>query len=96
MDPVGDVKHTYWMCSILLDDANERDNMRAYLEEKGIESRPTFYPVHTMPMYSHKYQKHANAEYLAYRGINLPSFPAIKDEEIDYVIDAVKSFFNER
>lgn len=96
MDPVGDVKHTYWMCSILLDDANERDNMRVFLEENGIESRPTFYPVHTMPMYSHKYQKHANAEYLAYRGINLPSFPAIKDEEVDYVINTIKRFFDER
>ncbi|MCR4635505.1 MAG: DegT/DnrJ/EryC1/StrS family aminotransferase [Butyrivibrio sp.] len=96
MDPVGDVKHTYWMCSILLDDADERDNLRAFLEQNGVESRPTFYPVHTMPMYSHKYQKHANAEYLAYRGINLPSFPAITDEEIDYVIGVIKKFFNER
>lgn len=96
LEPVGDVKHTYWMCCAMLDDADKRDDLRKYLEEKGIETRPTFYPVHTMPMYSHKYQKHSNAEYIAYRGINLPSFPAITDEEQDYVIDAVKSFFSER
>ena len=95
LEPVGDVKHTYWMCCIMLDDADKRDDLRKYMEEKGIETRPTFYPVHTMPMYSHKYQKHSNAEYIAYRGINLPSFPAITDEEQDYVIEAVRSFFEE-
>ena len=93
LEPVGDVKHTYWMCSILLDEADNRDRLMKYMEEKGIETRPTFYPVHTMPMYSQKYQKNANAEFLAYRGINLPSFPSITDDEINYVIDAVKDFY---
>ena len=93
LEPVGDVKHTYWMCCAMVDDADLRDELRNFLEEKGIETRPTFYPVHTMPMYSYKYQKHVNAEYIAYRGINLPSFPAITDEEICYVIDSIKDFF---
>lgn len=94
LEPIGDVKHTYWMCCAILDDADLRDKIRGYLEENGIETRPTFYPVHTMPMYSQKYQKHVNAEYIAYRGINLPSFPSIKDEELQYVIDTVKNFFD--
>lgn len=95
LEPIGNVKHTYWMCNILLEDANLRDKLRDYLSNKGIETRPTFYPVHTMPMYSTKYQKHANAEYISYRGINLPSFPELKDEEIEYVINSVKAFFEE-
>ena len=96
LEPIGDVKHTYWMCCMMLDDADLRNKMREYLEINGIESRPAFYPVHTMPMYSQKYQKHANAEYIAYRGINLPSFPAIKDEELQYVIDTIRDFFEKR
>ena len=61
--------------------------------EKGIETRPLFYPVHTMPMYAGKFQKHAVAENLGWRGINLPSFPAMTNEEQDEVINAVKEFF---
>ena len=93
LEPIGDVKHTYWMCCILLDDASFRDEMRRYLNEKGIETRPTFYPVHTMPMYSQRYQKHTNAENLSYRGINLPSYPALSDGEIDYIVESIRSFF---
>ena len=94
LEPIGDVKHTYWMCCILLNDAEKRDKLREYLQQVGIETRPTFYPIHTMPMYSQKYQKHSNAEFISYRGINLPSFPSIKDEELDYIIDKIRLFFS--
>lgn len=94
LEPVGDVIHTYWMCNILLERAELRDELRTYLEDKGIETRPTFYPVHTMPMYSQKYQKHNNAEHISYRGINLPSYPELSDEELEYVISSVKAFFD--
>lgn len=93
LDAIGDIKHTYWMCCILLEDADLRDSLRDFLSERGIETRPTFYPVHTMPMYSSKYQRHPNAEYLAYRGINLPSFPSISDEEVNYIIESIKAFY---
>ncbi len=96
LEPIGDVKHTYWMCCIILDDASHRDKLRNYLSEKGIETRPTFYPAHTMPMYSAKYRKCQNAEYISYRGINLPSFPSISDEEIDYVIQGIRTYFTEK
>ncbi len=93
LEPVGDVRHTYWMCCILLDDAAKREELRNFLEEKQIETRPTFYPAHTMPMYAKKYRKLENAECIAYRGLNLPSFPEITNDEQQYIIDALKDFF---
>jgi perosamine synthetase len=86
------VIHSYWMCSILVDNAEQRDNLRNFLLENGIETRPLFFPVHTMPMYANNYVKHANAENLGWRGINLPSFPSIKEEEIDLIIDLILKF----
>lgn len=88
--------HTYWMVSILAKDANERESLREFLASRDIETRPLFYPVHTMPMYSQKFQKHQVAEELGWRGINIPSFPSLTDEEIVYITNAIKDFYNSK
>jgi len=89
---VGDVYHSYWMVSILVPQVELRDPLREHLAEAGIETRPVFYPVHTMPMYSQKYQLHKVAEDIGWRGINLPSYPALTDEQVSYICNALKSF----
>lgn len=89
----GDVKHSYWMVSILVDDPAQRDALREHLSQNGIETRPLFYPVHTMPMYSDKFQRHPVAEDLGWRGINLPSWPGLKKETVELIIKEILSFF---
>jgi perosamine synthetase len=84
--------HSYWMFSILVKDRSKRDLYRTFLKEKGIETRPLFYPVHTMPMYSSKYEKFSVAEDLGWRGINLPSYPTLKNEEIKEICRLLNSF----
>lgn len=88
----GDVVHSYWMCSILVPRAEQRDALRDYLEKKGVETRPLFYPVHTMPMYSPRYQRHAVAENIGRRGINLPSWPGLERAQIGYIADQIRNF----
>lgn len=83
---IGDVKHTYWMCSLLCESPEERDVLREHLQKNRIETRPTFYPVHTMPMYSQKFERHKVAEYLGWRGINLPSYPSLQYEDISFIV----------
>lgn len=85
-----DVYHSYWMCSILTDNAKQRDVLREHLDKEGIETRPLFYPVHTMPMYSAQYQRHPIAEELGWRGLNLPSYPGLKSEEIEFICEKIK------
>jgi perosamine synthetase len=87
----ADIFHTYWMCSVLVHDSAKRDPLRDALAEKGVETRPLFYPVHTMPMYSQKYQRHPIAEYLGWRGINLPSFPGLKEAQVKMICDIINS-----
>jgi perosamine synthetase len=86
------VFHTYWMCSILVPDSSQRENLRAHLEQNGIETRPLFYPVHTMPMYGKTYTAFPVAEDLGWRGLNLPSYPGLTDEDVTFICDAIKSF----
>ena len=57
-----------------------RDRLRTELARHGIETRPLFHPVHTMPMYAAPGQRFAVAEDLAARGMNLPSWPGLDTE----------------
>lgn len=87
------VQHSYWMCSILVDEPSMREPLRDFLATEGIETRPLFYPIHTMPMYSSKFQRHPVAENFAWRGINLPSWPDIGKENIDFIINSIRDFY---
>ena len=88
------VYHSYWMYSILVETPHVREALREHLKADGIETRPTFFPVHTMPMFSQKYQKLPVAEYLGWNGINLPSWPGLKKEDITYIAKSIESYFN--
>jgi len=86
-------KNVYWMFSVVLDDSIPlgRDEVMKALQERGIETRPFFYPVHTLP----PYQKFAAgddfpvADKLGARGINLPTWAGLQEEDLDYVCEAL-------
>jgi perosamine synthetase len=85
--------HSYWMVSFLVDRAELRDPLREYLKSNGVETRPLFYPAHTMPMYSKNHQEFPVAENLARRGMNLPSWPGLTDDDITIVCGLIKDFY---
>ena len=84
--------HSHWMVTFLLPNSELRDRMRKRLEACGIETRPAFYPIHTMPMYAHQFQEHPVAESIASRGINVPSWPGLSDAQVDTVCDTIRAF----
>jgi perosamine synthetase len=88
--------HSYWMVSILVEEAGERDALRTELELAGIETRPLFYPVHQMEMYASPGSSFPVAEDLSRRGINLPSFPALTRDDISFICGEVRAYFAER
>ena len=90
---IGNVFHSYWMFSILTNTVEERDSLRNYLENNGIETRPLFYPIHTMPIFSQKYKRHKTAENIALRGINLPSYPELIKSDIIEIINYIKDYY---
>lgn len=84
--------HVYWMNSVVLTDRvkKERDQVMAEMEEKNIEMRPLFYPMHVMPPFEDKSLSFPVAEKLSRRGINLPSHAEMNDEKIEYVVNCLK------
>jgi len=88
------VKHSYWMCSILLNEAKHRDPLRHHLDQAGIETRPMFYPAHLFPMYASSSESHPVAESLGSRGMNLPSWPGLEHEQVTRIANKIAEYFN--
>ena len=87
--------HSYWMVSILVNNEKTRDKLRNYLKNLNIETRPTFYPIHTMPMYYNKKYKNKFpvATQLGKGGVNLPSGPLLTKKDILFICSKIKQFF---
>jgi perosamine synthetase len=92
----NNVFHSYWMCSILIKDFKMRDGLRKFLMQHGIETRPLFYPMHTMPMYLKKNESHPISEDLARRGINLPSYPELKQKDIHFIATKIQDYLKQK
>jgi perosamine synthetase len=86
-------KNVFWMYSILVEDefGMSRDQLRAYLADRGIETRTFFIPMHVQPIYyeAYKGQRYPVAEMLCKRGFYLPSASSLTKREIDYVLEKV-------
>jgi len=88
------VNHSYWMFTILVSSENDRISLRKHLRENGIDTRPTFHPVHTMPMYNSK-ETFEVAEDLGKRGINLPSYPDLSNNDIEFITNKIRSYYDD-
>ena len=79
----------FWIACAVLDTAKfgSRDDVMAALDEDGIETRPFFYPLHTLPMYRQlsEGREFPVAEDLALRGMNLPSSATLTRQDVAYV-----------
>jgi len=83
-------KNVYWMICVEIIGYNEkqRDTLIGKLKEKGIDSRPFFYPISDMPMYEKANTPITHKVYQ--RGINLPSFFDVGKKEIQYICNTIK------
>lgn len=85
--------HSFWMCSIALDDSSARQPLRDHLKRAGIETRPLFYPSHTLPHCTTN-ASFPVAESLSSRGINLPSYPDLTKAQIEVICKEIREFFS--
>lgn len=83
-----------WLFTITLDErlALSRDAVMSFLEQRGIETRPVFYPMHVLPPYREASGGAAFpvAERVARRGLSLPTWAGLTREDVDYICDALE------
>jgi perosamine synthetase len=79
-------KNSYWLPTIVIDKSLDfdRDKFIRYSKESGIDSRPFFYPLSSLPMFE-KVEKNVVSYDIYSRGLNLPSFHDMTYEEVKCV-----------
>jgi perosamine synthetase len=84
-------KSVYWMYSILVDVpyAITRDKLMDKLKKNNIETRPFFYPLHTLPPYKSKIEC-PHAVYMGQHGLCLPCGINISQKDIQFISDIIK------
>jgi perosamine synthetase len=83
--------HSHWMVSVLLPQSVLRDEVMRHMAQDGIETRPVFSPVHSMPPYEQENQEaFPVAAEIASRGINLPSWPGLADSQLDSIVRSLE------
>lgn len=84
--------HSFWMCSILVENGTVRNSLREYLHKSGIETRPVFYPAHTLP-HCLVDESYPVAELISEQGINLPSYPDLSKADVNHIVSTIRSFY---
>jgi len=97
-----DVKNTYWMVSIIIDEKRglEKEELMRLLAEKNIDSRPFFRPLSSIPAYESSEQADVarRRNHVSYRiapfGVNLPSGLSLDEEKVEYICDALHTLLS--
>ncbi len=86
-------RHVYWMFNVVLDPQiwQGRDQIMSLMGECGIETRPVFYPAHTMPPYleASRGQTFPVAEKISQNGISLPTWAGLTEDQIERICEAL-------
>jgi perosamine synthetase len=87
-------KNVYWMYSILLSEkfGLTRDEVAAKLGERGIETRPLFYPLHIMPPYQNC-GTFPISEDLSRKGLTLPCGFNIGKAQVTEICEHISALF---
>ena len=94
----ANTKNTYWMVTALLDPMLEwpKEKLMAALDAEGIDSRPVFHPLSSLPAYEGHAEgavarKRNESSYrLSPWGINLPSALCLTREQVQRVVKTLR------
>ena len=92
-EPAG-TKNTYWMVTAMLDPKHDfpKEKLMAALDQEGIDSRPMFNPLSSLPAYEGQSgsilaaQRNEVSYRLSPYGINLPSALCLEHAQIEQVV----------
>ncbi len=87
-----------WMVTVIVAErfGIQKDRLIEVMRDRGIDCRPFFHPLSSLPAYAHLGQAHEarRRNTVSYRispyGVNLPSGLTLTEENVAYVCDALK------
>jgi perosamine synthetase len=92
-----------WLFCITVESAEfgrTRDGLMAILAERGIETRPFFVPLHTLPPFREGARQRGEilpvTDYLGETGLNLPTHSGLSDADMERIASNIKQARRER
>lgn len=79
-----------WMYDVR---ARDRDALRAFLAEEGIETRLFFKPMSRQPMYRAEHWPRLNANRFAEDGLYLPTYTGLTADDQEHIVGKVREFY---
>jgi perosamine synthetase len=71
-----------------------RDELAAHLANEGVETRPFFIPLHSLPPFREESRRRGeqlpHTDHLSASGLNLPTHSGLQDEEIEYIAQLIR------
>jgi perosamine synthetase len=97
LQPVADwAEESPWLFNVTIDEKAfglSSAGVMNELAKRGIETRPFFIPIHTLPSFAAEHarggQRLPVTELLAATGVSLPLYNGLTDEEVDEVVDTL-------
>ena len=93
-NPDGRFNANYWLSTILIDPVKtgtNYDEVRRKLDERGIETRPLWKPMHLQPVYAtNPCYVNGVSERLFNMGLCIPAGPWVTDEDVAYIVEQIK------
>ena len=79
--------HAYWGYSVILKPESQlgSDELMRALARDGIETRPVFIPVHTMPPYHKGGEHHPVAQHLGRNGVTIPMHGMLTESDVEFI-----------
>ncbi len=96
-NPSTDFNSNFWLSTVVIDPKTGKDpeSLRQFMLDAGVETRRLWRPMHMQPVFADApYYGGTTCETLFDRGLCLPSGSGLKEEELRYVADKIKEFFN--
>lgn len=95
-DAGNDKEDNCWLTSIIIDPQVTgwtSTEMMNYFSEFNIETRPLWKPMHLQPLFGNsEHLTIGTSEQLFLNGLTLPSGSALRDEQINFVLDKFRAF----
>ena len=99
-NPSEDFNSNFWLTCILIDPEKAeftREDVRLYLADENIETRPLWKPMHLQPVFKQSpFYGDGTSERLFERGLCLPSGPTLTDDDICRVVETMLSLSSPR
>lgn len=87
-----------WLFSVTVEQARygrDREALMRLLDAEGIETRPFFIPLHTLPPYVDGWQRRGRplpvTEHLGATGMNLPTYPQLAEQDLAQIARAIRA-----